>query len=55
MQNPETLPDSNLVGTLYALKICDLGIAISCADCPSPFVGVYDKNFKSQFLVSVEN
>lgn len=33
------------------MKVCDLGIAVSCADCPSPFVRVYDKNLAVQYTV----
>lgn len=48
------MQDSNLNGTLYRIKICDLAVAISCADCPTPFVKVYDKNLVMKFEVKVE-
>lgn len=35
----------NLSGTLYSIDVCPLGVAVACADCPSPFVAVFDQNF----------
>jgi hypothetical protein len=46
--------NSNLDGTLYSIKVCDLGIAVACANCTSPFVAVYDLNFNQKFTVPVQ-